>query len=178
MSLTAVVERLRSRAEDDPSFAETLEFLADAEVDDPFTTPPDGVRALARDLNARRQADRTAGLRERSLTTSEVVELVASINDRKGVDRRRHRGALLGIRGIGRQVMHPSWQFDRRRRDTHKGLADVIEVLLDVAGDEIEADAIATAAQPDGGGDSIADFLASGDVSVAVRLARLAGDQS
>lgn len=178
MTLSSVMDRLKARAESDPALRETLEYLATAETVDPFAVAPQGARDLARDVNQRRQADRAAKLAERSLTTSEVVELVASISDRKGVDRRRQRGTLLGIGGVAREVVHPRWQFDMRRRDTYPGLAEVLGALVEVAGDAIDADAIATAARADAGGASIADLLAAGDVETAVALARLAGDQS
>lgn len=178
MSLASTMDRLRARAEDDPALLETLEYLASSEVADPFDVPPDGARQLAREINQQRQRDRAAQLRQRSLTTSEVVAQVASITDRKGVDRRRKRGTLLGISGLGRQTIHPRWQFDPRRGDTHDRLGEVLDALLEVARDPIEADAIATAPQPSAGDASIADLLASGEVEEAVALARLAGDQS
>ncbi len=178
MSVTTVMDRLRARAEDDPAFLDTLEHLASFELADPFDVPPDETRRLARDLNQRRHEERAAELRLRSLTTSEVVELVASITDRKGVDRRRHRGTLLGIRGIGRQTLHPRWQFDTRRGNTHRGLDHVLQALRETAPDPMDADAIAIAPQPAADGASIADLLADGDVESAVALARLAGDQS
>lgn len=178
MSVSTVMDRLRARAEDDPAFLDTLEHLASFELDDPFDVPPAATRRIARDLNQRRQHDRADQLRGRSLTTSEVVDLVGSITDRKAVDRRRHRGTLLGIRGIGRQTLHPRWQFDARRRDTHRGLDRVLEALREVAPDPMDADAIAIAPQPAADGASIADLLADGEVESAVALARLAGDQS
>lgn len=178
MSLSNVLERLKDRVHDDPSLLPTLEYLAGAGVDDPFAEPPTEVRELARNLNARRQQERAETLRDRSLTTSEVVELVAAISDRKGVDRRRQRGTLLGIRGIARQVLHPSWQFDLRRRDTHDGLDEVLATLFEVTSDAIDADAIAIAPRPEFGGRSVADLLAAGDVKTAIAIARLAGDQS
>lgn len=117
-------------------------------------------------------------LRQRSLTTSEVVDLISSITDRKGVDRRRKRGTLLGITGLDRQTIHPRWQFDLGRRDTYEGLADVLTALGEVAADPVDADAIATATQPGADGSSIADLLASGDVDTAIMYARMSGDQS
>ena len=178
MNVTTVMDRLRARAEADPAFLDTLEHLASFEPADPFEVPPDATRRLARDLNQRRQEQRTAELRLRSLTTSEVVELVGSITDRKAVDRRRHRGALLGIRGIARQTLHPRWQFDARSGDTHRGLDRVLQALRETAPEGMDADAIATAPQPAVGGASIAELLADGDVESAVALARRAGDQS
>lgn len=178
MTLATVLDRLRERAESDPSLIETLEHLADADpVHDPFATPADDVARLARRVNRQRQADRLAELRARSLTSGQVVELLASVSDRKGVDRRRARGALLGIR-IGNQVLHPAWQFDQRRRDTLPGLPVVLTALSDVAADELDADAIATTPRADAGGASVADLLAAGRIEAAVTLVHLAGDQS
>jgi hypothetical protein len=178
MSLTTVLDRLRERAESDPSLVETLQHLADADPGaDPFATPAEDVAELARTINRQRQTDRLADLRARSLTTGQVVELVTSISDRRGVDRRRARGALLGIRA-GNQMLHPAWQFDPRRGDTFTGLHRVLAALSDVAADPIDADALATTPRADAGGDSVADLLADGHVEAAVALALLAGDQS
>jgi len=178
VTLTAVLDRLRERAESDPSLLETLEHLADADpVEDPFSAPADDMAKLARTINRQRQADRLAELRERSLTTGQVVELVASISDRKGVDRRRARGALLGIR-TGNQMLHPAWQFDLRRQDTLPGLPLVLAALSEVAADGLDADAIATTPRVDADGASVAQLLAAGDPDAAVALVHLAGDQS
>jgi hypothetical protein len=178
VTLTTVLDRLRERAESDPSLLETLEHLADADpAEDPFSVPADDVARLARTINRQRQADRLAELRQRSLTTGQVVELVASISDRKGVDRRRARGALLGIRA-GNQMLHPEWQFDRRRQDTLPGLPLVLAALSEVAADGIDADAIATTPRIDAGGSTVADLLAAGRTEDAVALVQLAGDQS
>ena len=116
-------------------------------------------------------------MRAESLTTAQVVELLASVNDRKGVDRRRKRGTLLGIR-VGRDTFHPQWQFDRRRRETWTGLPDVLAALRAVTADDLDAHAIAIAPDATVDGRSIAQLLASGDVEAAVQAARLAGDQS
>lgn len=178
MTLGAVLDRLRARAESDPGLIDTLRHLADAdELGDPFGTPPDDLRQLAREVNRQRQADRLAQLASRSLTTPQVVELLASISDRKGVDRRRARGTLLGIR-VGNQTLHPEWQLERRRRDTRRGLDRVLAALREVAADPIDVDAIATAPRAEADGASVADRLADGDIESAVSLALLAGDQS
>lgn len=177
MTLTAVMEQLRARAESDPAFADTLQHLAESGLDDPFAPAPEDLREVARQVNRRRQADRLAELHGRSLTTREVVDLLASVSDRKGVDRRRHRGTLLGVRH-GNRTLHPDWQFDRRRRETRHGLDRVLDALRQVADDEMDADAIAVAARDEAGGRSVADLLADGDIDGAVRLAYLAGDQS
>ena len=143
----------------------------------PFATTAEDVAELARTLNEQRQGARLSQLRARSLTTGQVVELVMSISDRKGVDRRRARGTLLGI-PIGNQRLHPSWQFDHRRGDTLDGLRRVLAVLSEVASDGLDADAIATTPRPEADGASVADLLAEGHIDAAVALAQLAGDQS
>lgn len=177
MTLTAVLDHLRERAESDPSLVETLQHLVDAEpVSDPFAAPADDVAELARTVNRQRQADRASELRARCLTTGQVVELIPSISDRKGVDRRRARGALLGIR-VGNQMLHPTWQFDRRRRDTLPALGRVLSALSEVAGDPIDADAIATTPRAEADGASVADLLAAGHID-AGRARALRGDQS
>lgn len=178
MTLTAVLGRLRERAESDPSLVETLQHLVDADpVTDPFATPADDVADLARTINRQRQTDRLSELRTRSLTTGQVIELVTSISNRKAVDRRRARGAVLGVR-TGNQMLHPAWQFDRRRRDTLPGLRLVLAALSEVAIDPIDTDAIAMTPRAEADGASVADLLTAGHVDVAVALVRLAGDQS
>jgi hypothetical protein len=178
MTLTGVFDLLRERAESDPALIETLQYLVDSEpVVDPFATPAAEVAELASSINEQRQADRLAQLEARSLTTGQVVALVTSISDRKGVDRRRARGSLLGIK-TGRHMLHPSWQFDTRRRDTFPGLRRVLAALAEVASDGIDADAIATTPRVEADGSSVADLLAAGRTDAAVALVLLAGDQS
>lgn len=178
MTLSVVLDRLRERAESDPALLETLQHLVDSEpAKDPFATPSEDVAELARALNEQRQADRLSQLRARSLTTGQVVELVSSISDRKGVDRRRARGTLLGL-PIGNRILHPSWQFDHRRGDTLVGLRRVLAALAEVASDGLDADAIATTPRAEADGASVADLLADGHIDAAVALAHLAGDQS
>lgn len=176
-TLESVIEQLRSRAEANPAFADTLEHLVTDDVVDPFARVDDQVRAIARLVNRRRQVSRAEELRVRALTTAEVVDLLPSVSDRKGVDRRRHRGTLLGLK-VGNQTLHPVWQFDRRRRDVHEGLERVLAALREVAVDDVDVDAVAVAEWADLGGRSIADLLAAGDVDLAVQIAMLAGDQS
>lgn len=178
MTLNAVLERLRERAEADPAFEDALEHLARGDgIDDPFAQPPPATRRVAREVNRRRQADRIDRLRERSLTTAQVVDLLGTVSDRRAVDRRRARGTLLGIPD-GNRTLHPAWQFDRRRGEVYEGLDRVLSALTESAFDEIDADAIAVAPRPEAGGASVADLLAEGDVDGAIALARLAGDQS
>lgn len=176
-TLSTAIERIRERAEGDPDFASVVLHLADGELADPFKQPDSSVVRLARDLNRDRQLHRAADRHERSLATHQVVALIESISDRKGVDRRRRRGALLGIR-VGRDTLHPAWQFDLRRRETWDGLRRILTVLQSVAADDIDVDAIATAPLEEYGGCSIADLLAAGNIAAAERAAALAGDQS
>lgn len=178
MSLATVLERLRTRAESDAAFADTLERLAQEDrLEDPFTPPPDDLRRLARHVNRTRQTDRLADLRARSLTTRQVVDRIATISTRKGVDRRRHRGSLSGVRD-GNRMLHPEWQFDHRRNETHRGLPEVLAALRQVAGNDFEVDAIAMSPRPEADNASVADLLAVGDVDDAIALALRAGDQS
>lgn len=178
MTLTATLDQLRERAQADPALEATLRHLVEAgDVTDPFAVPPDDVRDLARRVNRRRQDERLTDVQSRSLTTRQVVDLLVSVSDRKGVDRRRARGNLLGIR-LGNQVLHPAWQFDQRRGDTLPGLDQVLAALRDVTDDALDVDAIAMAPRPHTDGASIADLLADGDIDTAVALARMAGDQS
>lgn len=177
ISIEAALERIRERAEDDPDFAETLLHLAEEDLDDPFARVESGVLDVARGLSRRRRFERAEELRRTSLTTPEVVDLLASVSDRKGVDRRRRRGAVLGVR-VGRDTYHPAWQFDQRRRDTYEGLPTVLAALREVAVDGVDADAIATAPEASADGRSIAELLAAGEVEAAVAAVRLAGDQS
>lgn len=177
ITLDAALDRIRVRAESDPAFADAVVGIAQGEVGDPFDHPDQTTLDLAQGLNRRRQISRHADLRGRSLTTPQVVTLLSSVSDRKGVDRRRKRGALLGIK-VGRQTFHPIWQFDQRRRGTWDGLGDVLAALAGASADAIEVHAIATASGAATDGRSIAELLAAGEVDAAVQAAVLAGDQS
>ena len=172
-----VLEQLRTRAQDDVALAETLAFLVDSSAVEPFARPSDAVLAAARQVNARRQAARRTALARESLTTGQVVELIGSISDRRGVDRRRRRGRLLGSK-VGNTVVHPDWQFDHRVGDTRPGLERVLAALGQVASDAVAAHALMTQPRPDLDGRCIADVFADGDVDLAVQLVQLAGDQS
>jgi hypothetical protein len=176
-TLERAIDKIRERASDDPEFAEAVVQFASDEVTDPFAPVAPAVVEVARELDRQRQRTRADELRAESLSTVQVVELLASVNDRKGVDRRRKRGTLLGIRA-GRDTFHPQWQFDRRRRETWAGLADVLAALRAVTADDLDAHAIAIAPDATVDGRSIAQLLASGDVEAAVQAAHLAGDQS
>lgn len=172
------LERLRHQAAEHAELAEALEFLADAgAADDPFGTVDDAVARSVRAIDRRRQHDHRQDLRARSLITAEVVALVESISDRKGVDRRRQRGRLLGIKDAN-AVRHPLWQFDRDRGDTWPGLDRVLAALGEVTADPEAADALMVVPRSDLGGDTLAGLLARGEVALVVQLIHLAGDQS
>lgn len=176
-TLERAIDKIRERAADDPEFADAVVQFASDEVTDPFAPVAPAMLEVAQELNRQRQRTRADELRAESLSTVQVVELLASVNDRKGVDRRRKRGTLLGIR-VGRDTFHPQWQFDRRRRETWPGLPDVLAALRAVTADDLNAHAIAIAPDATVDGRSIAQLLASGDVEAAVQAVRLAGDQS
>ena len=136
-TLERAIDKIRERAADDPEFADAVVQFASDEVTDPFAPVAPAMLEVAQELNRQRQRTRADELRAESLTTAEVVELLASVNDRKGVDRRRKRGTLLGIR-VGRNTFHPQWQFDRRRRETWPGLTDVLAALRAVTADDLD----------------------------------------
>jgi hypothetical protein len=176
--IEAVLERLANRAREDGALAETLAFLAQDEVDvDPFARPSDAVVAAARRVNVRRSSARRRALMANALTTTQVVELIGSISDRRAVDRRRRRGRLLGVK-VGNTMWHPAWQFDRRSGDTRRGLPRILEALTEVTDDPVAADALMTTPHPQLEGRAIADVFADADLDLAVTLIRLAGDQS
>jgi hypothetical protein len=112
-----------------------------------------------------------------ALDTAEVVALIGSINDRKGVDRRRRRGQLLGWRA-GARTLHPTWQFDRRLGETRPGLARVLAALAEIAPDAQAADALMSTPREDVGGRSLAELFTTGRVETVVRLVRAGGDHS
>lgn len=171
------MDRLRERAREDDELAQTLVFLADDQDIDAFARPSDAVLAGVQRINTRRQAEQRRALAGRSLSSAEVVDLIASISDRKAVDRRRHRGRLLGVK-VGNGMLHPDWQFDQRRGETRAGLGRVLEALREVTSDATAAHALMVAPRPDLGGRSLADLFADGDPDPVVELVLLAGDQS
>lgn len=178
-TLPQAIRVLEDKAAEDPALAEAVKFLATASTGpaDPFADPGSGVLAAARAVNERRQGQRSLERMQRAVDTGGVVEIITSINDRKGVDRRRHRGQLLGWK-VGRATMHPIWQFDRSRGDTRPGLERVLAALRDVTDDPIVADALMSAPRSDLGGATLADLFARGRVETTIRLILSAGDQS
>ncbi|MDQ6615776.1 MAG: hypothetical protein M3083_13815 [Actinomycetota bacterium] len=181
MSTTTIdktLRRLRHEALSNSDIAEALEFLADGtETEDPFAQVDQRVVTAVRAINRRRQLHRRAELRDRSLTTTQVVSLIASISDRKGVDRRRKRGRLLGVKESG-MILHPIWQFDADGGDTRPGLDVLLAALFEVTSGPAAGDAVMTMPRNDLDGRSIADLFAAGRVELAVQLIRMAGDQS
>lgn len=172
------LERLRHQAEEHAELAQALEFLADAGLaDDPFGTVEDGVIGSVLAIDRRRHRDHREDLRERSMTTAQVVAMIESISDRKGVDRRRQRGRLLGIKDAN-VVRHPVWQFDRHLGETRPGLDRVLAALGEVAAAPEAADALMMAPRSDLAGGSLAGLFAGGDVALVVGLIHMAGDQS
>jgi len=170
---------LAERTAEDPDLAQAVVFLAEAAEgpQDPLGAVPDGVRVAARRVNDRRLRDRRQLAARSALDTAEVVAIVDSISDRKGVDRRRQRGQLLAWRS-GSRALHPDWQFDPRRGDTRPGLAVVLAALRASSPDPEAADALMRAPRADLDGRSLADLFASGQTDTVVRLIQAASEQS
>jgi hypothetical protein len=179
-AMGAVLEKLAHHAEQDEAFAEALAFLAKTHLDpddDPFGRPSDEVLAVARRMNDRRLDARRQALVDAALTTPQVVELIPSMSDRRAVDRRRHRGTLLGIK-VGNTIYHPAWQFDRRAGETRPGLPQVLSALEEVTADAMAAHQLMTTPHAQLDGRSLAEVFADGDTERTVAVLRLAGDQS
>ncbi|HEX3947346.1 MAG TPA: hypothetical protein VHW47_06550 [Acidimicrobiales bacterium] len=170
---------LEERVNVDAALAEVLVFLADESAGpaDPFTAPPEGILEAARRVSLRRSTERRAARLAGALDTAEVVALVGPLNDRRAVDRRRHRGQLLGWRA-GARTLHPDWQFDARRGETRTGLPMVLAALAEVRADPEAMDQLMRAPREDLGGRTLADLFGAGQLETVVALVRAAGDQS
>jgi hypothetical protein len=179
VSVATAVRVLGERADEDPDLADTLRYLAQDEVGpaDPFAVPSEAVLAAARQVNRARHADRVVARRANALETADVVRLVSALHDRRGVDRRRRRGQLLGW-SSGTRTLHPAWQFDPARGETRPGLSTVIVALGQTTQDAQTADELMTAPREDLDGRSLADLFAAGKVETVVRLILAAADQS
>ncbi|MHB1533157.1 MAG: hypothetical protein ACYC1D_00815 [Acidimicrobiales bacterium] len=179
LSVSEAVRVLGALAVDDPGLAETLRYLAHdaAGPDDPFAVPPESVLATAGRVNERRQAQRDEERRADVLDTAAVIGVIASIHDRRGVDRRRRRGRLLGWPS-GTRTLHPAWQFDLSRGDTRPGLARVIVALGEVTADAQAADALMRTPRDDLDGRSLAEVFAAGRIETVLRLVLASTDQS
>lgn len=178
-TLAHALRVLEARTEVDPALAEAVVFLAGdpGGPEDPFAAAPGGALEAARRVDEERLSRRRRAAADDALDTAQVVALVRSISDRKGVDRRRRRGQLLGWRS-GSRSLHPAWQFDARRGETRPGLPAVVAALAAVAPDPEAADALMRARREDLGGASLAELFAAGHVDDVVRLLRAAGEQS
>jgi len=178
-SVARALRLLEQRAGSDASLSEALIYLAEEMTgpEDPFARPSGGVLTAARRVTERREMEGAEARRADALDTTAVVATIASVHDRRGVDRRRQRGQLLGW-SQGSRTLHPAWQFDRSRGDTWPGLAKVIGALAKVTPDAQAADALMRASRDDLGGRSLADLLTAGQVETVVRLVLASSDQS
>jgi hypothetical protein len=178
-TLAHAIRVLERQTSEDPGLAEAVLYMAeDAEgADDPFGEVPAGALRAAQLVNERRLRERREAASASALETAEVVTLLHSVNDRKGVDRRRRRGQLLAWRS-GAHALHPAWQFDRRRGETRPGLPLVLDALSQVTPDPQAADALMTAPREDLDGRSLADLLAGDRPETVVRLILASADQS
>jgi hypothetical protein len=178
-TLAHAIRVLEKQTSEDPDLAEAVLFMAqDAEgTNDPFGDVPEGALRAARLVNERRLRERREAASASALDTAAVVKLLRSVNDRKGVDRRRSRGQLLAWRS-GAHALHPAWQFDERRGEIRPGLPLVLNALAQVTPDPRAADALMRAPREDLSGRSLADLLASDRPESVVRLILASVDQS
>ena len=160
-------------------YAEVVLFLAEGAggPEHPFATPAVRILGAARLVNERRHRHRREAAASAALGTAEVVGLVRCISGRKGIDRRRRRGQLLGWK-VGTRTLHPASQLDPGRGDTRTGLPAVLEAHSEVAPDAEAADALMRAPRADLDGRTLADLLAAGRVETVLRLVSAAQDHS
>jgi hypothetical protein len=177
-SLANAIRVLHEEARHDPLLAETVRLLATETDDpeDPFAKPRAAALRAARAVNRRRQRQSLVSMTEGTVDTSGVIQLIASIRDRKGVDRRRRRGRLLSWK-MGRRTLHPTWQFDTRRGITRPGLDRVLAALHEVAPDPQVAHALMSVPREDLDGKTLADLFSRGRIELLERLILAAGDQ-
>lgn len=136
---------------------------------------PDGRhRDLAVRLVDERAGRDLATSQERALTTGQVTQRVAGLQDRRSVEGRRRRGKLLGLT-IGRDAYHPDWQFAGGR--TRPRLADVLAALLPAAGGEpVVADIIMRAPREELDGRSLVELYAAGRTDEVLEHLRMRGE--
>jgi hypothetical protein len=177
-TVAQAIKALEQQTLEDPDLADAVVFLAQgADSNDPFGPAPEGALAAARRANARLLRTRRTTADQAALDTSEVVALLQSVNDRRGVDRRRQRGQLLAWKS-GAQTLHPKWQFDARRGEVWPGLPIVLKALAEVAPDPQAADELMRAPRVDLAGASLADLVAKGRPETAARLIRSGAEQA
>jgi len=177
-TLTKAIEALHDRARGDRALAETIELLVgdDEGPEDPFAPANPSARSAALRVDRRRLARARRACDESTVDTATAVRLIPSIHDRKGIDRRRQRGQLLGWRS-GRRTLHPAWQFDPRRGDTRPGLERVLAALRQITPDPQAAHALMSAPREDLDGATLADLFARGSLETVERLILASGDQ-
>ena len=105
------------------------------------------------------------------------MALIESISDRKGVDRRRSRGQLLGVKDSN-VLRHPLWQFDLDLGETVPGLPQLLAALTEATPNAAAADALMTTERADLDGRTLAELFREGRVDLVVQLVAMAGDQS
>jgi len=178
-TVAQAVKVLEVRARHNPALAEAVAYLSEEAEgpEDPFTEVSTGVLLAAQLVNERRLRERRRAADASCLDTADVVAVLRSINDRKGVDRRRRRGQLLGWRA-GTRTLHPDWQFDRRRGETRQGLPVVLAALREATADPEAADQLMKEAREDLDGRSLAELFAAGRVETVVRLIQASAEQS
>jgi hypothetical protein len=178
-TVAQAIKVLEEQTSDDPALAEAVVFMAEEAEGptDPFDDVTPGVLGVARVVNRRRLDERQDEATRSALDTPEVVALLRSVNDRKGVDRRRSRGQLLAWK-VGGRAYHPAWQFDRRRGDTRPGLPALVGALAEVASDPHAMDALMRAPRDDLGGRTLADLFAAGRLDTVLRLVRASAEQA
>lgn len=154
-----------------------LDWLESDRGDDPFGDVSPEVWAAVEHVSRERDEEYRTWVERTTWTTAEVVDFLASVNDRKGVDRRRKRGQLIGFRW-GSTTRHPIWQFDPVTRDVWDGLALVIDAMHEGGSDGETMHLIGSSPSYDAGDLSIGALLEAGRVDTAVAVAHLSGDQS
>lgn len=163
---------------DDDAFAADVEHLVAVRewhgsggADDPPDVPMSTLRSMNAALRARQLDDAVAA----AASAQEVVGLLASVNDRRGVQSRAARGRLLSFKANdGRSAMYPRWQFDPVAKETIPDIERWIEACATrFAGDVVAFDHFVRAEQARLGGQSIAGLLTSRrwDAAYAVAIA-------
>ena len=162
--LVAEIERVAAWREDDRSGAPPPQV----------STPT--LRHLNASLRDRQDAEAATG----AATTSEVIHLLAELNNRGAVHSRVERGHLLMFKTPGGRNRYPRWQFDLRGRGrTVPVIDDLVRACQDhFAGDVVAFDLMVRTRQDRLGGRSVADLLADGRWDDAVAAASATAEQA